>query len=136
MPPADPFAAVSPGHTSAVPADTPDLRPPTGTMVQTGESSGDVSVYPTVPGFEIYRELGRGGLGVVYEARHAALGRKVALKMILGGGIVSAAAKARFLAEAQAVAAVRHPGIVQVYDFGHADGQPYFALEFCPGGSL
>jgi serine/threonine-protein kinase len=75
-------------------------------------------------------------MGVVYKARHLALSRVVALKMILAGGHAGGEERARFLAEARAVAALTHPGIVQVYDTGLHDGLPYFALEFCPGGSL
>jgi tetratricopeptide (TPR) repeat protein len=91
---------------------------------------------PAVPGFEIEKELGRGGMGVVYLARQVKLNRPVALKMVLGGGHASAADLVRFAAEAQAGAAVPHAGVVQVYESGHHDGLPYFALEFCPGGSL
>ncbi len=75
-------------------------------------------------------------MGVVYRARQSGLNRDVALKMVLAGGHASAAERARFLAEAEAIAAVQHSGIVQVYDFGTSDDQPYFALEYCPGGSL
>jgi WD40 repeat protein len=91
---------------------------------------------PVVPGYEVLDEVGRGGMGVVYKARQVALNRVVALKMILAGGHAGAAERQRFLAEAEAVAAIKHPGIVQVHDFGTHAGLPYFALEFCPGGSL
>src|SRR5262249_54013572 len=70
------------------------------------------------------------------KARHRQLNRVVALKMILSGGHAGSAERVRFLAEAEAVAAVQHPGIVQVFDFGTHQGLPYCALEFCPGGSL
>jgi serine/threonine-protein kinase len=89
-----------------------------------------------VPGYEILGELGRGGMGVVYKATQVALHRTVALKMILSGDHAGPEERLRFLAEAEAVAAIGHPGIVQVYDFGTHDGLPFFALEFCPGGSL
>src|SRR5262245_44832228 len=89
-----------------------------------------------VPGYSIVRELGRGGMGVVYLARQDALNRDVALKMVLAGGHASVAERIRFMAEAEAVAAVQHPGIVQVFDFGTHAGQPFFALEYLPGGSL
>jgi hypothetical protein len=75
-------------------------------------------------------------MGVVYKARQAKLNRIVALKMILGGAHAGSEERLRFLGEAEAVAALSHPGIVQVYEFGTHGGLPYFALEYCPGGSL
>jgi hypothetical protein len=91
---------------------------------------------PTVPGYEILAELGRGGMGVVYKARHLGLNRLVALKMILSGGHASAEQMARFRREAEAVAQLQHPNIVQIYDIGEHLGLPYFSLEFVDGGSL
>src|SRR5262249_22790454 len=87
-------------------------------------------------GYELLGELGRGGMGVVYKARQAGLNRLCALKMILAGGHAGPEERVRFLSEAEAIAKVRHPGIVQVYDFGTHDGLPYFSLELCEGGSL
>ncbi len=89
-----------------------------------------------MPGYEILAELGRGGMGVVYQARQTALGRLVALKMILAGAHADAADLARFKNEAQAIARLAHPNIVQVHEIGDHDALPYFSLEFCPGGSL
>ncbi len=89
-----------------------------------------------LPGYEILGELGRGGMGVVYRARSVALGRPVALKMIRGGDRAGPAAVARFRAEAQTVARLRHPNIVPVHEVGEAHGQPYFALELVEGGTL
>jgi hypothetical protein len=91
---------------------------------------------PAIPGYEILGELGKGGMGVVYRARQLRLNRVVALKMVLSAGHATAEEHARFLTEAEAIAAVKHPGIVEVFDFGTHDGLPFFSLEFCEGGSL
>jgi serine/threonine-protein kinase len=91
---------------------------------------------PTLPGYEVLGELGRGGMGVVYRARQVGAGRVVALKMILAGTHAGADALSRFRAEAKIIARLRHPNIVQVFEFGQHGGLPYFAMEFCAGGSL
>jgi serine/threonine-protein kinase len=90
----------------------------------------------SIPGYEILGELGRGGMGVVYQARQTRLNRLVALKMILAGGHAGEQDLARFKIEADAIARLQHPHIVQIYDIGEQGGLPYFSLEYCPGGSL
>jgi hypothetical protein len=80
--------------------------------------------------------LGRGGKGVVYRAQQEHLNREVALKMILWGEHAGRKEHARFLTEAESIARVRHPGIVEVFDFGTHEGMPFFSLELCQGGSL
>jgi serine/threonine protein kinase len=91
---------------------------------------------PQIAGYEILEELGRGGMGVVYKARQVRRNRVVALKMVLSGGHGTSEERVRFLAEAEAVAAVKHPGIVGVFDFGTSEGLPFFSMELCEGGSL
>jgi WD40 repeat protein/tetratricopeptide (TPR) repeat protein len=104
---------------------TPESRPP----------EPDIGPEASVPGYELLAVLGRGGMGVVYKARHTALGRVVALKMIRGPD-ASREEEARFQAEAEAVARLQHPNIVQIFEVGRAHGGPFFSLEYCPGGSL
>jgi WD40 repeat protein len=91
---------------------------------------------PTIPGYEIEGVLGRGGMGIVYRARHLVLKRAVALKMILAGGQAGEAERGRFRSEVEAVARFQHPNIVQVFEVGEADGLPFCALELVDGGSL
>jgi serine/threonine-protein kinase len=103
------------------------------------EASGVAAVrtqLPEVPGYEILGVLGSGGMGVVYKARQQSLNRTVALKMILAGAHAGASAVARFLQEAEIIAHLKHPNIVQVHDFGSHEGRPYFSLEYLEGGSL
>jgi eukaryotic-like serine/threonine-protein kinase len=91
---------------------------------------------PHILGYEVQRVLGRGGMGVVYAARHLRLDRSVALKMLLAGPYAGLQELERFLREAQAVAGLRHPNVVQLYDVGDVDGHPYFTMELVEGGSL
>jgi serine/threonine protein kinase len=91
---------------------------------------------PTMPGYEITGELGRGGMGVVYKARHVRLNRPCALKMILAGAHASPEHVARFINEAEAIARLAHPSIVQIRHIGEADGLPFLELEYVSQGSL
>ncbi len=107
----------------------------------TGAFEPSASAPPAAPpeavsGYELLEPIGEGGMGVVYKARQLTLNRVVALKMVLGGHRAGAKELIRFLAEAEAVAAVKHPHVVQVHEYGEADGRPFLAMEFLSGGSL
>ncbi len=91
---------------------------------------------PTIPGYEILGELGRGGMGVVFLARQTAVQRLVALKMLLSADQNPPGFLQRFRSEAAAAARLQHPNIVQVYEYGDAGGRPFFSLEYVDGGSL
>jgi WD40 repeat protein/tRNA A-37 threonylcarbamoyl transferase component Bud32 len=96
----------------------------------------DAESWPQVPGYEILGVLGRGGMSVVYQARQRRLNRLVALKMIRAGEQDDPELLARFRREAEAVAQLAHPNIVQIHEVGERDGRPYFSLEFVAGGTL
>src|SRR5262245_9813301 len=89
---------------------------------------------PAVTGYQLLGVLGQGGMGVVYRARQVGLNRLVALKMISGGS--GEEALTRFRREAEAVAQLQHPNIVQVYETGEHEGRPFFSMELVDGGSL
>jgi tetratricopeptide (TPR) repeat protein len=103
---------------------------------QTMAGGGVAAGLPTLPGYEILVEVGRGGMGVVYKAQQSPLKRLVALKMILTGLHADSLARKRFLIEAEAIARLQHPNIVQVHELGEHDGKPFLALEFIEGGNL
>lgn len=91
---------------------------------------------PSLPGYALLGVLGRGGMGVVYQARQVRPERLVALKMILVGVHAGPQELTRFRQEAEAIARLRHPQIVQIHEVGDHAGSPYFALEYIAGGSL
>jgi serine/threonine-protein kinase len=94
------------------------------------------SALPQIPGYETEAVLGRGGMGIVFRARHLRLNRVVAVKMMLAGAYAGPREKDRFQREALAVAGLRHPNVVQIHDVGDVDGCTYFTMELVEGGSL
>jgi WD40 repeat protein/tRNA A-37 threonylcarbamoyl transferase component Bud32 len=86
--------------------------------------------------YELLEEIGRGGMGVVYKARQVKLNRIVAVKLVLAGMATGSADLARLRSEAEAIARLQDPHIVQIFEVGEHEGLPFLALEFCPGGSL
>ena len=86
--------------------------------------------------YELISEIARGGMGVVYKARHQRLNRIAALKMIISGRFSSEDELRRFHIEAESAARLDHPGIVPVYEIGEVEGQPFFAMKYIEGGSL
>jgi len=88
------------------------------------------------PGYELIEVLGSGGMGVVIKARQLSLGRLVALKMLPYAAPVTPEQFARFRAEAQALASLQHPNIVQIYEVGELEGRPYLVMEYVPGPNL
>src|SRR5262249_31981208 len=123
---------------AAVPdlADAETLLLPVGRV---GAPVGPPSEAPRpddVAGYEVLEAIGRGGMGVVFKARHRELNRVVALKMILSARFACAEDVLRFRLEGEAAASLRHPNIVQVYEVGTYQGQPFLALEHVEGGTL
>lgn len=118
----------------------PDVEPPatseTPTVDLSGAKARPVAHRLELPGYDVFGEVGRGGMGVVFKARHRKLKRFVALKVMLAGELVDVHDLERFNTEAQVLAKVQHPNIVQIYDTGIHNGQPFLALEYVPGHNL
>jgi serine/threonine protein kinase len=114
--------------------DGDDLPPPPSSGGTTpGSPIGSASMFA---GYEVEREIGRGGMGVVYKAVHRRLQRPVALKLILSGVFAHQWERERFLNEARTTAQLEHPNIVQIHDVGEFGSTPFMALEYVEGGTL
>ena len=98
--------------------------------------SAESGELPEIPGYQVLSILGRGGAGIVYCARHLRLDRMVAVKMLIGGAFTSQTEQRSLLREARAVARLRHPNIVHLYDIGDIAGRPYFTMELIEGKTL
>jgi WD40 repeat protein len=98
--------------------------------------AADVGILQHFGPYELLEEVGRGGMGVIYRARHPGLDRIVALKMLLAGEFADAKTRERLLREARIAARLSHPGIVTIHDVGEVGGRPYFAMEYVPGRNL
>lgn len=99
-------------------------------------SEDNLKSFPLVPGYEIVKELGFGGMGIVYQARDLKLKRTVAIKMILSEKLPSQEKKERFSLEAEVIARMEHPHIVRIFSCDEQEGNPYFIMEYVSGGNL
>jgi tetratricopeptide (TPR) repeat protein len=138
---ADPSPGQARGEAGSSGAAPPTLgvddSPPA--PAQTPEASAEAhgtGRLPSIPGYELHGVLGRGGMGVVYKARNPRLKRFEALKMIITGDQARPDELERFHREAEAVARLQHPNIVQVYEVGQHQGLPYLCLELVEGTNL
>jgi tRNA A-37 threonylcarbamoyl transferase component Bud32 len=118
------------------PSTEPPPRPPHARPASPADSTGQAGELPEMPGYEVLALLDEGGMGTVYRARQPRLQRQVAIKMVRAGRHARADQLARFRAEAEAVARLRHPHIIQIYEVGAWQGQPYFSMEYVAGGNL
>ena len=118
------------------PGDDP-LRTPLSTFTQDlGRNLDTLPPADSIPGYQIVREIHRGGQGVVYEAVQLSTRRTVAVKIMLEGPFASERSRWRFDREVKLIAALRHPNIVVIHDSGVAQGKYYFAMEYVRGQPL
>jgi eukaryotic-like serine/threonine-protein kinase len=113
-----------------------DALPPSPESVMPARVGVAPQPLPSIPGYEILEILGPGGMGVVFKARQNMPPRLVALKMLKDGRYASTALRQRFHREAEAVAQLRHPNIVPIYEFGEHEDCLFFTMEYMEGGTL
>lgn len=143
QPPGGPRAASGEGTLPNGQAEDPHAtRVPDDTEEKASRMGKQPSELPHIPGYDVMEELGRGGMGVVYKARDLGLNRLVAIKMILAGAYAGQSQIRRFKTEAEAVAQLQHPNIVQIYEISQWRSEsmgppvPFFSLEYVDGGTL
>lgn len=112
------------GHAAAIAARVTDVATESGPLPE------------EIGGYRIVREIGRGGMGIVYEAVEDTLGRHVALKVLLLPGLLSAKHLERFRYEARSAARLHHPNIVPIFGFGESGGVQYYAMQYIRGDNL
>jgi WD40 repeat protein/tRNA A-37 threonylcarbamoyl transferase component Bud32 len=121
---------------AAAPVGGPAGGPADARVPDTSQGEAQPCLPSRIGEYDILGEVGRGGMGVVYKARHRGLRRLAAVKMVLQGSFASAQQRLRFQLEAELAARVQHPNIVQVFEIGSQEGQPFLAMEWVEGGSL
>jgi serine/threonine-protein kinase len=129
-------AAAAAGSTINIGAETAEFTADATLSAPVAPAGGTPETIRYIGDYELFRLIGRGGMGAVYEARQLSLHRPVAVKLVRAGDLASAAERDRFRAEAEAVASLDHPNLVEIFEVGEHQGQPYFSMKLYTGGSL
>ncbi len=123
----------SSSHRTPLPGD--DTQPAGGSSAAANGGDGTIRL-PEIPGYEVVKLIGRGGMGVVYKAIQSSTRREVALKLLLEGPLASEQSRKRFEREIALAAQLKHPNIIPIYDSGSCDGRMYYAMEYVRGAAL